>query len=65
MGTNAASFTSPLASARDGYMPTPPQMDYVVDAIGNASLLTIVLTILAVLVAYDQSMSMVLKKDDN
>ena len=65
MGTNAASFTSPLASARGSYMPTTPQIDYVVNAIGNASLPSIIFTILAILVAYDQSMLMMLKKDDN
>jgi sterol 22-desaturase len=63
METAAASFASPLASVRDGNLLIPPQIEYVVDA-SNASLWTIAFTILAVLVAYDQSMSIVLGKHD-
>ena len=62
METNATSFASPPASIRDSNLPIPPQIEYVVDAISNASLWTIAFTILAVLVAYDQSMSIVLGK---
>jgi len=65
METNATSFASPLASARDGNVPIPPQIEYVVDAISNASLWTVTFTILAVLVAYDQSMSIGLGKHDD
>ena len=60
MATNAPSFASPLASVRDG-----PQIEYVVDAISNTSPWTIAFTVLAVLVAYDQSMSIVLGKQDD
>lgn len=64
MDTDAASFASPLASVRDDNLPIPPQVEYVVDT-SNASLWTIAFTILAVLVAYDQSMSIVLGKHDD
>ncbi|KAK3939347.1 cytochrome P450 61 [Diplogelasinospora grovesii] len=49
---------SPLASARDGNLnlPIPPQLGYVFDAISNAGPWTILFTVLAVLVAYDQIM---------
>ncbi len=57
MDVNATSFTSPLASLRYGPVNLPPQVEYVVDAISNASAWAIVATILAVLVAYDQSRS--------
>jgi len=65
METNATSFASPLASVWDSNLPIPSQIEYVVDAISNASLWTIASTILVVLVAYDQSMSIVLGKHDN
>lgn len=65
METNATSFASPLASVRDGNLLIPPQIEYIVDAIGNASLWTVAFTILAVLVAYDQSMSIVPGKHDD
>jgi C-22 sterol desaturase len=64
METNATSFVSPLASVQNGNLPIPPQIEYVVDAISNASLWTIAFTILAVLVAYDQSTSIVLREND-
>lgn len=64
MGTNGHSLTSPLASAGDGNLPIPPKIEYVVDAISDASLWTIAFTILAVLAAYDQSMSIVPGKQD-
>lgn len=54
MDTNSTGFTSPLASTKYGSVNIPPQLEYVVDAVTNASGWTIALTILAVLVAYDQ-----------
>ncbi|OIW32146.1 cytochrome P450 61 [Coniochaeta ligniaria NRRL 30616] len=51
---NATSFTSPLASVKYAAVNVPWQVDYVVDAVSNASTWQIVLTILALLVAYDQ-----------
>lgn len=56
METNTTSFASPLASLPDTKLPTPSQIEYVIDAISNASLWAIPLTVLAVLVAYDQGM---------
>lgn len=54
MDTNATSFTSPLATVRYGAVNLPSQLDYVVDAVSKASAWQIVLTVLALLVAYDQ-----------
>ena len=54
MDVNATSFTSPLASLKYGPVNLPPQIEYVVDAISNASAWTIIGTLLAILVAYDQ-----------
>jgi C-22 sterol desaturase len=56
MDTNATSFTSPLATVRYGAVNLPSQLDYVVDAVSNAGCWQIVLTVLALLVAYDQCM---------
>jgi C-22 sterol desaturase len=53
-------LASPLASAHNGNLPVPPQVEYVLDAISNASFWTIAFTILAVAVAYDQGMSVML-----
>ena len=55
---NATSFTSPLATVRGAAANVPWQLDYVVDAVSNASGWQIVLTILALLVAYDQCTSL-------
>ena len=57
MDTKASSFASPSASVRDGEL---PDVEYAVD-VGNANLLTITFTILAVLIAYDQSMPSTLR----
>ena len=54
MDTNATSFTSPLANAKYGSVNVPPQIEYIVDAVSNASGWTIAFTVLAVLIAYDQ-----------
>ena len=54
MDVNATSFTSPLASLKYGPVNLPPQLEFVVDAISNASAWTIIATLLAILVAYDQ-----------
>lgn len=58
MEANSHSFASPLASVRASNLPIPSQFETVVDAVSNASPWTIAFTILAVLVAYDQSMSL-------
>ena len=57
MDTNATSFTSPLANAKYGSVNVPPQVEYIIDAVSNASGWTILFTLLAVAVAYDQSTS--------
>ncbi|KAK3956202.1 cytochrome P450 [Pseudoneurospora amorphoporcata] len=54
MASNATSFTSPLASAKLGAVAVPPQLEYVIDTISKASGWTIVFTLLAALVAWDQ-----------
>jgi hypothetical protein len=55
---NATAFTSPLATVKYGAVQVPWQLDYVVDAVANAKGWQIVLAILALLVAYDQCMSL-------
>ena len=52
MDTKASSCASPFASVQDGDL---PDVEYAVN-VGNANLLTITFIILAVLIAYDQSM---------
>jgi C-22 sterol desaturase len=52
MAANATS--SPLASIKYGAASVPPQLEYVVDYVSNASAWSIIATILAVLVMYDQ-----------
>ncbi|KAI1457549.1 cytochrome P450 61 [Annulohypoxylon moriforme] len=54
MAANATSFTSPLADFGFAAGNLPPQVDYVLDTIANASVMTWVFTILAMAVAYDQ-----------
>ena len=58
MASNVSSsaFSSMLASSKYGGVALPPQIDYVLDTVSNASIWTILLTLLAVCVAYDQSM---------
>ena len=51
MDTKAGSFASPSASVRGGDL---PDVEYAVNV--GTNLLTITFTILAVLIAYDQSM---------
>lgn len=51
---NATSFASPLANVKYAAVNVPWQLDYVVDTVTNAKGWQIVLTILALLVAYDQ-----------
>lgn len=55
MDVNATSFTSPLANAQYGSINVPPQIEYVVDAISKASVWTVLWTLLAIAVVYDQS----------
>ncbi|KAG7147474.1 Cytochrome 61 like protein [Verticillium longisporum] len=47
-------FTSVLANAKFASVSIPPQVDSVIEAVSNASVWTIVFTVLALLVAYDQ-----------
>lgn len=55
MATNASSFTSPLAE-RFAAVNLPPQVEYVVDIIANAGVVTWLVTLLALAVTYDQGM---------
>ncbi|KAL2132786.1 hypothetical protein VTI74DRAFT_3380 [Chaetomium olivicolor] len=52
MAANAT--TSPLATIKYGAANVAPQLEYVVDYVSNASAWTILATVLAVLVVYDQ-----------
>ncbi|ROW02277.1 hypothetical protein VSDG_02578 [Cytospora chrysosperma] len=54
MDANATSFTSPLANAQHGSINVPPQLEYVVDAVSHASIWTVLWTLLAIAVVYDQ-----------
>lgn len=54
MSNNATSFTSPLATAKYAAVALPTQLEAIVGAVSQASAWTIVLTVLAILVAYDQ-----------
>lgn len=56
MDVNSTSFASPLASPQNGNVNIPLQLEYVVDAISHASLWTVLWTVVALAVAYDQSM---------
>ncbi|KAH7375607.1 cytochrome P450 61 [Plectosphaerella cucumerina] len=47
-------FTSVLAHAKLGNVNIPPQVDYVIDAVSNASIWTILGTLFALAVLYDQ-----------
>lgn len=57
MDSNTTTFTSVLANANAklGNVNIPPQVDYVIERVTNASAWTILFTLLAIAVAYDQS----------
>lgn len=57
MESNATTFTSVLANAKLGNVNVPPQIDYMIETVTNASAWTILFTLLALAVAYDQSES--------
>lgn len=48
-------FTSVLAHAKLGNVNVPPQVDYVIDAVSKAGLWTILGSLFALAVIYDQS----------
>lgn len=52
MAANAT--TSPLASIKFGAANMAPQLEYVIDYVSNASTLSILATVFATLVVYDQ-----------
>lgn len=54
MATNATSFTSPLAD-KFAAVSLPPQVDYVIEKVASAGILTWFFTLLALAVVYDQS----------
>jgi len=56
MAINATAFTSPLASVGIGAVNVPPQLEYVVELVSNASGWTIFWSLLALAVVYDQRM---------
>lgn len=51
---NITAFTSPLASANYGAINVPPQVELVVDALSRVSFWTVLWTVLALAVVYDQ-----------
>lgn len=57
MAVNATSFTSPLAD-KFASVSLPPQIDYVIEKVAGAGIVTWLVTLLAIAVAYDQSMSL-------
>ena len=59
MASNST-FTSMLAGARHASVSVAPQLDFVVDVVSRSGPWTILLTLLAMAVAYDQSMFLVL-----
>lgn len=54
MAANAT--TSPLATIKYGAANMPPQLEFVVDYVSNASAWSIIATVFAMLVVYDQCM---------
>ncbi|KAI1412196.1 cytochrome P450 61 [Hypoxylon sp. FL1857] len=54
MAANATSFSSPLADFKLAAGNLPPQVDYVLDTIANATAMQWTFTLLAIAVAYDQ-----------
>lgn len=58
MAANASSsaFASVIASAKPLAVNLPPTVDYVVQAVTSASPLTVLVTIIAMCVLYDQGM---------
>ncbi|KAK7957128.1 cytochrome p450 61 [Apiospora aurea] len=55
MASNASSFSSPLAEKFAAVnLNLPPHVDFVVDTISNAGILTWIATLLALAIAYDQ-----------
>lgn len=53
--TSSSAFPSMLAGSKYGNINVPPQLDMILDAVTTASPWTIILTILAMCVVYDQS----------
>ncbi len=56
MDANATSFTSQLAQVRYAAVAVPSLLEPLVDAVSRASIWTVLFTLLAVAVVYDQSM---------
>ncbi len=56
MDTNTTSFTSPLANAVYGAGAIAPQIEPFIDALSRISVWTVLFTVLALAVAYDQRM---------
>jgi sterol 22-desaturase len=53
--TVSSGFTSIIANTKYANVNIPPQIDYVVDAISNAGIWTLLLTAFLMCVVYDQS----------
>jgi C-22 sterol desaturase len=58
VNSTSPGFTSVLASTKFASAGLPPQFDYFVDKVASASIWTVLITILAMGIAYDQSMSL-------
>jgi sterol 22-desaturase len=62
MASNATSFTSPLADVFPAFN-LPPQVDYVIEQVASVSLVTWLVTLLAMAVVYDQGTRCITAKD--
>lgn len=57
--TSSSTFASMLASSKYAGFNVPPQLDMVLEAVTTASPFAVLLTIFAMCVVYDQSMSVI------
>lgn len=59
MASNTTTFTSMLAGSKFASAAgLPPQIDYVIDAVSSVSVWTMLLTVVAMCVVYDQGKSL-------
>lgn len=58
VNSTSSGFTSVLASTKFASAGLPPQVDYFVDKVASASIWTVLITLFAMCVVYDQSMSL-------
>lgn len=56
VNSTTSGFSSVLAGTKYANVNIPPQIDYVIEAVSNAGVWTWVFTLVALCIAYDQSM---------